>query len=153
MAQIKSLEGALLGVTPLSHVGAFLVEKNLTVDDVEVVPTQEELRADVRDQIEREVGDDKTLIGILSDNVQLLTVFMLATIASNAGSTDPAQEEMNGILQALAGEDDIVALAQNALDQIITGEIVLTAAAKGVANVTADGFGAGSKVAEILSRA
>lgn len=153
MAQIKSLAGVVLGVTPLSHVGAFLVEKSLTVDDVEVVPTQPELRADVRDRIEREVGDDKTLIGILSDNVQLLTVFMLATIASNAGSTDPAQEEMNGILQALAGEDDIVALAQNALDQIITGEIVLTAAAKGVANVTADGFGAGSKVAEILSRA
>jgi len=116
---------------------------------VEYTPAETKLR--LRKSIKDAVGDEESQIGVLADVSALTLVHLLADIVSIAGSDDPVHMTRLEIMQGMAGGVDIVALAQNAIEMINTGEVEITAALKGVDGVLMDCLVASTSVAGILS--
>lgn len=111
-------------------------------------------RLERRARIAREVGDPESILGTQADIIGLLVAISLAQIAAlkDVATRDNVQKSMIARIEAIVGTDvDIFALADNALEHIASGEIVLTAAVKGVENVLSEAFERSTKAAAILS--
>ena len=109
-------------------------------------------RETVRVQIADQTGDDKTILGIQADMIGILLAYVLADITSLGDhASNEAQRTRLAIMQALAGADvDIVALAKSTLAKIQNGDVILTAALKGLPSVIEDALINSTKVANIL---
>lgn len=123
---------------------------NAELERLKRVTQRTELRAD----IQKNVGDVESNIGVLSDISSLLTAIALADTVALSTSSDFATYKKKKIdtLKALSGGVDLAALSQDALTKIQKGEVVLTASVKGVGNVLQDAFGRSTAAATILAR-
>jgi hypothetical protein len=72
-------------------------------------------------------------------------------ISENPGNE--GQRRRLEIMQALAGDDDIVALAKDALARISSGDAVLTSSVKGLPAVLDEVLGRATETAAVLRQA
>ena len=111
-----------------------------------------EPRAIIRTEIERKVGDDKSLLGTLSDvSGALLAVLAVRVVCLADYASNEAQRQELAMLQGIARGVDIVAACRDFLAQIEAGEIVLTASLKGVDGVLAEAAERSTKTATVLA--
>lgn len=110
-----------------------------------------EPRTVIRNEIEREVGDDKSLLGTLSDvSGALLAVLAVRVVCIADHASNEAQRQELAMLQGIAKDVDIVAVCRDFLGQIEAGTVVLTASIKGVDGVLAEAADRSTKTATVL---
>ncbi|MFV1530522.1 MULTISPECIES: hypothetical protein [unclassified Phaeobacter] len=113
---------------------------------------QRAAKASIRKQIEAKAGDALSLLGTLSDVAGVGLAFLLADVAASSENPgDATAARRLEILQGLAGDDDIVALAQTALARLNSGEAKLTASVKGLPAVLDEVLGRSTETANVLA--
>ena len=106
----------------------------------------------IRGEIERQVGDDKSLLGTLSDvSGALLASLAIRVICLADHASNEAQRQELEMLKAVSGDVDIVASCRAFLAKIEAGTVVLTASIKGVDGVLAEAAERGTKTAAVLA--
>lgn len=108
-------------------------------------------RQNIRATITAKVGDTPSLLGTQADVLGLVLVHLLADII--AISDDPGndgQRKRLEIMQGLAGDADIKALAETALARITSGEAILTASLKGLESVIDETLTRSTATAKVL---
>jgi ribosomal 50S subunit-associated protein YjgA (DUF615 family) len=110
-----------------------------------------EPRQVVRNEIEQVVGDTPSLVGTLADVVGIVLMHTLAdVIATSENPSNEGQRRRLEIMQTLAGDADIAALAQAALAKVTSGEAVLTASLKGLEGVIDETLTRSTETAQVL---
>jgi len=108
-------------------------------------------RAALRHTIEQKIADTPSLLGTLSDAMGIVMVHAIADIvAASEHSDNAAQRRRLEIMQAIAGDTDIVALAQDTLTKLQAKEYQLTAEAKGLGSVVEETFARSTQTAMLL---
>ncbi|WP_282093025.1 hypothetical protein [Epibacterium ulvae] len=111
-------------------------------------------KADLRSKIQNKAGDALSLLGSLSDIADLFLMHTIAdVIAISEHSENDAQRRRLEIMQSLAGDHDVVALAQSTLARIQSGEVMLTADLKGLTSVLDEVLDRSTETAKVLSDA
>ncbi len=109
---------------------------------------------ELRRHIAKNVADTESLLGTVSDATGLLIAIALADVvalSSNTSFADYRKAKLD-TLKLLAGDADIAALAGGALQQIQSGDVVLTASLKGLENVITESLSRSTAVATILAQ-
>lgn len=129
--------------------------QDLTQSPEEVAAAQAEaMRSMLRQQIDRKVGDGPSLLGTQADVMGLLVAGQMARVVALADhASNEAQRQELAMLQALAGEADLVQLCRDGLAAIQAGDVILTASVKGVDNVFAEALARSTATATILAAA
>jgi len=110
----------------------------------------------IRDAIRNEVGDTEAILGTTADVTQLNAAAVLALISAfKTGDTFPKfRAAFMGTIEALVpatdGGADVYAQAQEFLGGVQSGEIILTAALKGLQEVIGEMAGRSTGVASVL---
>lgn len=126
------------------------IDLNAHAYSIELTPQQIRLR--VRADIEANVGDEKSLIGTQADVMGLLVAGQMARVVALADhANNAAQRQELAVLQSLAGDADLVQLCRDGLAAIQGGDVVLTAAVKGVGKVFSEAFARSTATAAILA--
>lgn len=108
----------------------------------------------LRHAIEAQVGDDKALLGTLSDVSGALLAFLAIRVICLADhASNEAQRQELDLLKGIAGGVDIVAKCREFLAAVQSGDVVLTAAVKGVDGVLAEAAERSTRTAEVLRQA
>ncbi|NKX42525.1 hypothetical protein HGG71_13805 [Rhodobacteraceae bacterium R_SAG2] len=111
-------------------------------------------KVSLRKQIEDRAGDALSLLGTLSDVSGVMLAHVVAdVIAISENPGNEGQRRRLEIMQALAGDDDIVALAKDALARISSGDAVLTSSVKGLPAVLDEVLGRATETAAVLRQA
>jgi len=111
-------------------------------------------KADIRAQIEARAGDTLSLLGTQADVLGIVLMHTLAdVIATSENPSNEGQRRRLEIMQTLAGDADIAALAQAALAKVTSGEVVLTASLKGLEGVIDETFARSTETAQVLIQA
>jgi|GEM_PF-1481551 len=106
----------------------------------------------MRREIETKAGDALSLLGSLSDIADLFLMHTIAdVIAISEHPENDAQRRRLEIMQSLAGDHDVVALAQSTLARIQSGEVMLTADLKGLTSVLDEVLDRSTQTAEVLA--
>ena len=114
--------------------------------------TPPEPRAVIRNEIERQAGDDKSLLGTLSDvSGALLAAHAVRVVCLADHASNEAQRQELGMLQGLSGDVDLVATCRAFLADIGAGRVVLTASVKGVDGVMSEAAARSTTIASLLS--
>lgn len=141
------------------------VEENCGKDVVTVLESAVTLfegdvvRSKIRNTIEKNVGDQASILGTTADVTQLNAAAILALIAAfKSGDTFPKfRAQFMGIIEALVPptEDgaDVYAQAGQFLAGVQSGDIILTAALKGLTAVINDMATRSTGVAQVLMAA
>ena len=112
---------------------------------------QRAAKADIRAQIEARAGDALSLLGTQADVLGIVLMHTLAdVIATSENPGNEAQRRRLEIMQALAGEADLGALAQAALAKVTSGEAILTASLKGLEGVIDETLARSTETAQVL---
>ncbi len=117
-----------------------------------------EAKAAVRTAIRKQVGDTETILGTTADVTQLNAAAILAFIASikTGDSFAKFRTTFMGTIESLVPPTegaDVYTQAQGFLQGVQSGDIILTAALKGLPEVIADMAGRSTGVATILAQA
>ncbi|MFV1598673.1 MULTISPECIES: hypothetical protein [unclassified Phaeobacter] len=111
-------------------------------------------KAGIRKQIEAKAGDALSLLGTLSDVSGVFLVHTLAdVIAISEHPGNEAQRRRLEIMQSLAGDQDIEAIARTAFDRLTNGEAVLTSSVKSLPAVLDEVLGRATETAKVLMAA
>lgn len=116
-------------------------------------------RDKVREAIKKNVGDTDAILGTTADVTQLNAAAILALIVSyKTGDTYSKQrkafmETIEALVPATGGGADVYAQAQQFLGGVQSGDIILTAALKGLPEVIGEMAGRSTGVAAILAQA
>ncbi|KII14120.1 MULTISPECIES: hypothetical protein [Phaeobacter] len=115
---------------------------------------QRAVKATIRQQIEARAGDALSLLGTLSDISGVLLAHVVAdVVAISENPGNEAQRRRLDIMQALAGDDDVEALAKDALARLTSGDAVLTSSIKGLPAVLDEVLGRATETAKVLTAA
>lgn len=116
-------------------------------------------RDKVRAAIKNQVGDTDAILGTTADVTQLNAAAVLALIAAfKTGDTFPKfrgafMQTIEALVPATDGGADVYAQAQQFLAGVQSGDIILTAALKGLPEVIGEMAGRSTGVATILAQA
>ncbi|ATF00792.1 hypothetical protein PhaeoP75_01133 [Phaeobacter gallaeciensis] len=111
-------------------------------------------KADIRAQIEARAGDALSILGTQADVLGIVLMHTLAdVIATTENPGNEGQRRRLEIMQALAGEADLGALAQAALAKVTSGEAILTASLKGLEGVIDETLARSTETAQVLIQA
>ena len=139
---------ATMAALAAAHRGAWLAER--------IAQSQREARAarlgGIRERVNREIGDSETRMGRLATLASILLPIALVDVAL-LDAEDPKDAAKLQLLEGLAGGADIRAKAAELLDQIQSGELVLTAAAYDLGAVLTEILEDSTKAAAILKDA
>lgn len=120
----------------------------------EAAEKAEAARTAMRARIAEGVGDTPSILGTVADVMGLLVAGQMArTVALADHASNEAQRQELAMLQALAGDADLVQLCRDGLAAIQAGDVVLTAAVKGVENVFAEALARSTATAALLAPA
>jgi len=109
-------------------------------------------RSVVRHEIENQVGDDKSLLGTLSDVSGVLMAAHAARVIALADhDSNEAQRQELDLLKQLAGEVDLVVLCRQFITDVQAGTIKLTASVKGMDAVVAEVAERSTLTADVLA--
>jgi hypothetical protein len=108
-------------------------------------------KADIRAQIEARAGDALSLLGTQADVLGIVLMHTLAdVIATSENPGNEAQRRRLEIMQGLAGDADLGAVAQAALAKVTSGAALLTVSLKGLEGVIDEALAHSTETAQVL---
>lgn len=124
------------------------------IDEAILKKENVENRNRIRSAITRDVGDIPSLLGTVSDASGILIALGLSRVAALASAKQAdlsvVEKAELATIKAVAGDADIGKVAADALAQLQSGEVILTASLKGINGVIEDAFIRSTGVVNVL---